>query len=230
MQPDPAAPPILGRKIDPLPSEATPYDLAPEPPPQLGKGRFVDELPEDADLEHDPEVERVLKGEPLEPDSVDAEIPPAMLFVKPGGDPAVLAAIGGGILLAAVITSCLRTTRHWFPAGALTLYLTLLNTICGVAAIAIVAHFERLRFGRVELAAARMLIAVSVAFLAFSFGQGLTTALTAPLGLALYLAALGMLFKVSLLRAVRVASVHAAITLSIYIAMIIYAWVMGSSA
>ena len=220
-------------RVEPAATDVSPYELAPEPvnpsapqgKPKLSDKSFVDDLPEDADLEHDPEVERALKGEPLENADQDGTVdanPPGATFVKPGGDPKTLALVGAGLAIATTIVSAINS-EHWFFAGALALYLTAVHTITGLIAIAIVAYFEKLRFGPLETAAARMLVAVGLAYLVISAGAGNWNAITAPLGALVYLVAVGVLFRLLVPRLLRVAAIHAILSAALYLAMILYA-------
>lgn len=184
----------------------------------------MDGLPEDADLEHDPDVERALKGKPATKDKTVDEDAEQHTFVLPGmGGAKWVALVGAGLAVGAVIAAAVRSTDHWFASGVLALYLTAFHTGTGVLAAAAVAYFERVKFGAPDLMAARMLVAVSLAYLVFNVGVGVYTALTAPLGALLYLVALGVLARFSMVRLIRVAAVHLLFIVGVYIAMMLYA-------
>lgn len=226
-------------RIDPPKQEVTPYALEPDTPAppgaasrpptpprpgKLGDRSFMDDMPEDTDLEHDPEVERALKGAPPSSDkSVDADADKPT-FVRPGGGGAKpIALIGAGLAIGAAITAGVRSSDHWFASAALALYLTAFHTGTGVAAAAAVAYLERVKFGAADLMAARMLVAVAIAYLVFSAGMGGYNALTAPLGAVLYLLALGVLSRFTPVRLLRVAAVHVLLVAGVYVAMMLYA-------
>jgi hypothetical protein len=68
-----------------------------------------------------------------------------------------------------------------------------------------------------------MLVAVSIAHLVISAGKGGYNVVTAPLGVLLYAAAMGVLFRLSPVRMVRVGAMHAVMIAAIYLAMVLYA-------
>ncbi len=227
-------------RIEPPKEEAVPYALEPEPPKveparaaparpaepkagRVGDGSFMDDMPEDADLEHDPEVERALKGEPSRDKTVDVDADKPRFVKEGGGEAKPLALVGLGLAVGAAITAAVRSSDHWFASGALAIYMTLLHSVTGIAAAAGVAYFEREKFGRVDLAGARMLVAVAVAYLVFSAGAGAYNAVTAPLGALLYLVVVGVLFRFPMVRLVRVAALHLMIVVAVYVAMMLYA-------
>jgi len=235
-------------RVEP-PPEVAPYELAPEPIPEprpqpqpaqpratpreptpgkLADAGLTDDFPEDTDFDVDPEVERALKGEPApgasSSDSIDEDLEARRKhrLVKSQGDPKITASIGGGIALVAMIVAAYRNTDHWFYASLLSVYMTALNTITGVAAISVVAHFENCRLGKVHHAAARMLIAVATASAILSMGVSGYNVITAPLGIVAYLGVLAMLFHWSPVRVIRVAAVHAAMIAALYFGMLLY--------
>ncbi|MBX3375580.1 MAG: hypothetical protein KF678_01090 [Phycisphaeraceae bacterium] len=125
--------------------------------PQLLEG-----FEEDADFTKDPEVERVIMGKPV--DDKEAAKPPAEEFVKPGvGGPKVWGIVGGVLLLAAMIAAGVQAGSggQRVLRVLLVLYNTLLHTGTGVVAVFVAAVLLGKRFGKFELAAARMFAAVA---------------------------------------------------------------------
>jgi hypothetical protein len=224
-------------RVEP-PPEVAPYELAPEPTPspppreptpgKLADAGLTDDFPEDTDFDADPEVERALKGEPAPSSGSDESIDEDLearrkhRLVKSKGDPKAAALIGGCVALVAMFVAAYRNSDHWFYASLLSLYMVALNTITGVAAIGVVAYFESCRLGKVEHAAARMLIAVSVATVILSLGVSGYNVITAPLGIAAYLGVLAILFHWTPVRIIRVAAVHAAMIAALYFGMLLY--------
>lgn len=232
-------------RIEPA-ADATPYDLAPEPPPtppppqastphqlpvpkpgKLAEAGLTDDFDEDADFDTDPEVERALKGEPIEAEpAADHHVDPARhkhRLVKPAGDPKLYASIGGALALAAAFVSGWHNDKHWFYSGLLALYMTIVNTATGVAAIATVAYFEQARLGKVRHAAPRMLVAVAGASLVLSIGVGGYNVITAPLGILTYAGLLAILFRWPPPTLIRVGATHALLIAAQSIAMWLYA-------
>jgi hypothetical protein len=127
--------------------------------PQLLEG-----FEEDADFTKDPEVERVIMGKPVEEKDKEVAKPPAEEFVKPGvGGPKVWGIVGGVLLLAAMIAAGVQAGSggQRVLRVLLVLYNTLLHTGTGVVAVFVAAVLLGKRFGKFELAAARMVAAVA---------------------------------------------------------------------
>src|SRR4051812_16988725 len=90
-------------ELEPIPVEPSPQPPAVPAPapavPQAGKlsdKGLIDDMPEDADFDHDPEVERALKGdrgEASKDGTVDEDPKPVPPFVRAGGDPKTLALV-----------------------------------------------------------------------------------------------------------------------------------------
>src|SRR6185295_7956552 len=116
-----------------LEPSAAPAPVPPTPPGKLSDKGLIDDMPEDADFDHDPEVEAALKGakpKASKDDTVDEEAKPATPFVKAGlGDSKTIALVGAGITIAAVIAAAVNAPEHWFFAGVLALYFVIIHTI-----------------------------------------------------------------------------------------------------
>jgi hypothetical protein len=211
-----------------------PYDLEPAPPsplPPRGKlsdKGLIDDMPEDADFTHDPEVERALKGEKSaaadKEVTVDETPEPAPPFVRPG-DAKVTALVGAGIGIAAIIAAAVNSPQHWFPSAVLVLYFIVLHAMTGVGALAGAAYICDQPLGRIELAAARMLAAVSLFLLLVNLQVGFAHRFIEPLlAVAGYWLTLTVLFRASWVRLFYVAVIHAGLALVVWLGMAIYAW------
>lgn len=136
--------------------------------------KLLDEIDDDADLTHDPEVEAVLrpsmaarlgKALSLEPEPGDTR----PVFVKKGLGTAKVWGIAGGVLavgaiIAAVVTA--NSAHVWH--GVFTLYSVVLHTGTGVLAVTAAAALHGERLAYLPLMAARVLTAVAAALLAFN--------------------------------------------------------------
>ncbi|MEY3231076.1 MAG: hypothetical protein RL689_1165 [Planctomycetota bacterium] len=227
------------------PAEPAVYDVAPlEPPPptSLPKGRIVeraskvgdagllDDFEEDADFSTDPEVERATgTGPKVDPTPVDAAAA-GPTFIAPGGPAALKAiAIATGVLtISAVIAAALTAPsrgRLAFPDAFLTLYLTLLHTATGVAAVLFGAAVRGERAGDVVLATARMGFAVATFQLIFHLNIPVTGRTDEVLlAILAYVGILLVHFRFDRERLVLVAGVHAAQWLAIYLATVLWGW------
>jgi hypothetical protein len=228
--------PVPGADLQPYelePAAPTPAPLTPmaPSPPKLSDKGLIDDMPEDADFEYDPEVERALKGgkageaDKASKDTVDAEVEPSPPLVKPGfGDAKTTALVGAGIAIAAVIAASVGAPVHWFLAGVLALYFVVIHTITGVAALAAAAKIGDQPLGSIELAGARMVVAVSLFMflvsLNFSFAHHWIEPLIACAG---YWLALSMLLRVPWSNLFYVAMIHAGLAVVVWIGMVTYA-------
>lgn len=157
---DPAAPPSTFRPA------ATPAGGTPKPAitaPGLTEG-----FDEDADFEHDPEVDRAMgKGTAFAPRDADLTAIDDP-FIKPGmGEAQIIALIGAGVLLSAFITAWIVAPSRGWAHALLTAYSTLLHTGTGVGALMVAALLAEKKLGKWELGAARMLLAVALFQLVF---------------------------------------------------------------
>lgn len=117
-------------------------------------------------------------------------------FVTPGrGTPQVLATCGVFMTFAALIIAGIASRQWgvWVVLGgiALTLYSILLHTCTGVVAVIAAARLTEEKFTRLELAAARMFLAVSLFYSAARLQLPLPAFLS---GLLVWAAALGIYF------------------------------------
>lgn len=237
--PDPAAEPP-----PPAPAEPATYDVAPvDPSPtSLPKGRIVeraskvgdsgllDDFDEDADFSTDPEVERATGTGPKAAPAPAEVAPAGPTFIAPGGPAALKAiAIAAGVLaISAVIAAALTASsrgRQAFPDAFLTLYLTLLHTATGVAAVLFVAALRGERAGDVVLATARMGFAVATFQLIYHLNipvAGRTDEVL--LAILAYLGIVLVHVRFDRERLVLVAGVHAAQWLAVYLATVLWGW------
>lgn len=226
------------------PAEPATYDVAPlDPPPaSLPKGRIVeraskvgdagllDDFEDDADFSTDPEVERATgKAPTVEQAPVDAATA-GPTFIAPGGRSGLEAiAIAAGVLtLSAVIAAALTAPsrgRQAFPDAFLTLYLTLLHTATGVAAVLFAAALRGERAGDVVLATARMGVAVATFQLIYHLNipvSGRTDEVL--LAMLAYAGIVLVHVRFDRERLALVAGVHAAQWLAVYLATVLWGW------
>lgn len=162
LAPEPPPPPPGSTPVTPV-TPATP----PTPKPAITAPGLTEGFDEDADFESDPEVERALGKRPETPRGAESA-PPEEAFIQPGlGEPQVIALIGAGVLLSAVIAAAIRAPSLWWVHGMLAAYAGLLHAGTGVGALAIGARLAEKPLGRWDLGAARMLMAVALFQLVF---------------------------------------------------------------
>ncbi len=164
-----------------------PYDLAPAPPapptppasppeagppasfsttPNTGNKKFLDEFDDDTDFSDDANLPRSPQASPAidgtTPTNAGERLAP---FVVPGrGEAPIIAAVGGGVTVAAMIAAAIfasRAQQPWFPAAIGALFNILLHSATGVVAIGAGAHLAGRPLGSIALGAARMLFAVA---------------------------------------------------------------------
>ncbi|MCC6676848.1 MAG: hypothetical protein IT436_06870 [Phycisphaerales bacterium] len=194
------------------------FELAPEPPappppppapkPTISAPGLTEGFDEDADFETDPEVERALGKRP---DAArGAEAPPAVEpFIRVGlGDPQVIALIGAGVLLSAVIAAAITAPSLWWVHGMLAAYAGLLHAGTGVGALAIGARLAEKPLGPWELGAARMLLAVALFQLVFHIPLPAQIWLGPVVAAAVYAGATMTLFRLPVQQWFTVAASH----------------------
>jgi len=207
-------------------SGATPYELEPS---HESKGSLIDDFEEDADFSEDPEVEAALgerSGRKVEPASSPSGKP---VLARDGWDPPkALAIVGGAITVPALVASWLIGTRDpdsdamdGLIATLLTLYNTGLHTLTGVAAVILSAVLLNLTPGRVEVIAARLLVAVATfqALAHLNLGYGLPVLL----GVLGYLFALALLMRTTRDRLFVISAAHLLLVGITQVGMMLYA-------
>lgn len=171
--------------VNPTPYELEPAapDPAPFPPqtpsagvsrPSAEPGKLAAEgvlsgFDEDADFDRDPEVDRAL-GKDKKPKASASVAPDPALepFVTPWlGNAQVWGVVGGFLLVGAVVAAAMNLPNK-FPAALLVLYNGMIHTGTGLVAVYLTARLAGMRIGAIDLAAARMLIAVSSFLLLFN--------------------------------------------------------------
>jgi hypothetical protein len=176
---------------------------------RIEKPGLIEGFEEDADFTKDPELDRVVLGEPSRPAVITAA--PAALkdeFVKPAWpwEDKFWAAVGALLLIAAMIASGINVLHAAEKAVTapqrilnvlLTLYNTLLHTGTGLAAVFATAMLLGQRVGRIETAAARMFAAVAAFEFLYNLKFTITTGKTeeAVLAAAAYLAVVATSFR-----------------------------------
>lgn len=190
------------------PEPATP--IAPAPPkPEIKAPGLTEGFDEDADFETDPEVERALGKRPVE--AARGAVAPVEEdpFVRPGlGEPKVVALVGAGVLLAAVIAACITAPSFWWVHGMLAAYASLVHTVTGVGALTIGARLAEKRLGAWDLAAARMLFAVALFQLVFHIPMPAQVWLAPIAAAAAYSAATMVFFRLPIHQWFTVAASH----------------------
>lgn len=239
----------------PLPAASTPegnsvqpYELAPVetpptptavPKPQIAKPGLLTDFDEDADFDHDPEVEQakkgILPGSKLGAKSADAKSPidPSRLMVLPGrGDLKTLAMVGAGVALAAAVGAAFNAAdgRNRFFVAVSLLFDIAMHTITGVGAIGLAAAMLGKVLRNFELAGARMLVATALFALGFQLNFNASAHI---LGLALaggsYFLAVWFLFKLKSQDALVVSAFHFALFILLYLYQWIAVWAASAS-
>ncbi len=222
------------------PAQPDPYELAPEPPqaskpargpdPRLGRPGLTDDFDEDADFERDPEVERALGKSAPESVVTSPPKPEMEPFIDASGPaPKVMAIVGGVIVLGAVVVAMAMAEKRWYAAGIGVAYLCLLHTATGVLAIAAAAHLHGKTLGRIDQAAARMLIAVGlfagvVSIRVVSWGAW-DRVVMVPAAAGAYFLALVILLRGRVRECGAVGAVHATLGAATWFLVAIQAWV-----
>lgn len=160
---DPTAKPRLFNIPLPKPSEAAGSKGKIEAP------KLLEDFPEDADFDKDPEMDRVITGKSGRSAEAPAPTDAREEFVKPGlGNAKAWAIVGTVLMVGALVATGASGPEPRFARIMLTLYNTLLHTGTGVVAVFAAAALLRQRFGNLELGAARMYAAVAAFSLLFS--------------------------------------------------------------
>lgn len=141
------------------------YELEPvpeaRPVAKISDKPFLDEFDEDADFDDDagkPQASGLPRIAPVEDDAV-AEPP----FIKPGrGDVQAMMVAGLAAMLVAATVNAIVGPVEWYKSLLLSLYHSALFATAGVVAIVFAARMTQKPLGEIELAAARMLLIVSV--------------------------------------------------------------------
>jgi ribosomal protein S27AE len=163
--------------------------------------------------------------------------PRAGEFVVPGrGGPQVLATAGVFLTLGALVFSGVNAQAGgaWVTAGtvALTLYNIALHTCTGVAAVAVAARLAEQAFGRFELAAARMFLAVALFHLVVSLRipihEGVAVVLKWAVAMGVYYLAVWLLFKKDRAGAAVIALSHFVLWVLLQLGAELSAWVAAA--
>lgn len=221
------------------PRERPPAPRGPTPKATLGAPPLLDDVDDEADLTSDPEVERALKGDarPASKDSSPAapvaEAAPPL--VTPGRLAAKHLAIGGGVVsVAAVIIGAWGAGERWLGGGVMAAYLIVLHTCTGVLALGATAHLHARRLGPLDLAAARMLVAVAAFILVVMLPIPGPPALARPLAalgaVAVYLLLMGALFRPGAQRYRAMVALHAVCAALVWLLLSLHGWIGELSA
>ncbi|MBI1189759.1 MAG: hypothetical protein GC200_03645 [Tepidisphaera sp.] len=215
------------------PAAPSKYPKMPAGKPDLGAPPLLDDVDDDADLTHDPEVERALKGGAATADDTAAGEPAVREqgppVVKDGKvSPKTLAIIGGVVTLAAIVVSVINAPAGKFAAAVSATYLTLFHTVTGVGAVAILAYAENRPTGRIEVAAGRMFIAVAsfmlVLSLHFDTLQGFNGAVMSVFAALSYYLVAWTLFRLPQRQMQILAGAHAGIAILLWLLVQVHWW------
>lgn len=211
-----------------------PYDLEPDSKPRAAKRGLIEDFEEDADFDHDPEVERALRGgrngerKGSKETKEDGALKVHTLAREAWDPPRVIAVLGAVVTIPALVASWLQAAREpnadamdALIATLLTLYNTGLHTITGVAAVILSAVLLNLAPGRIELISARMLLAVAV-FQGLSHIQ-LGYGLPVLLGVLGYLTVLAVLMRTTRDRLFVMSATHLVLVGITQLGMMLYA-------
>lgn len=226
------------------PYELAPVEPAPSAPTTPGKAQIVKpgllaEFDEDADFDHDPEVEAAKKGISTgtkvgtQPAEAKTPIDPTRLMVVPGrGDLKTLAIVGGVAALAAAIGAAFNepiADKRFFVAVSLVFDIAM-HTITGVGAIGLAAAMLGKVLRNFELAGARMLVATALFALGFQLNFNASAHI---LGLALaggsYFLAVWFLFRLKSQDTLVVSAFHFALFILLYLYQWIAVWAASAA-
>lgn len=205
---------------------------------KVGDSGLLDDFDEDADFSVDPQVEEALfggvksgRGGKKDWNAVgqEGEKLQGPAFVKDGfGTAEQLGWAAGGVLLAAIITTCLTADsrgRVWFADGIVTAYGTLLHTVTGVLAVFIGSYVAQRPLGNLVLAAARMGLAVCVLQLIFHLNIPPAGRFDETfLAIAGYCGVLWGLFRFKRDELLVVVCAHASMWMALWLSGVLYAW------
>jgi len=148
------------------------------PPPAPGKARIdapglIEDFDEDADFDSDPELERVVKGIPVDaPDRPATTRPTAKVAEQ--AEPLcaqaswrLFAAIGAVVTLTAAVFAGVYADATSWAHVLITIYWAALHTATGVGALVLTGVLLGRPIGHFEGAAARMFLAVSLFLIVF---------------------------------------------------------------
>ena len=138
------------------------YDLEPvpeaKPVARISDKPFLDEFDEDADFDDDAGKPAAPKIAPVEDDEE-----PEPAFIKPGrGDVQAMVVAGLAAMLVAACVNAAVGPVEWYKSVLLSVYHSGLFASAGVVAAVFAARMTQKPLGEIELAAARMLLIVSV--------------------------------------------------------------------
>lgn len=162
---------------------------------------------------------------PPAPPRAPEPVVPVNTFIKPGLGSAQVIGIAGATVLAiavgfATVVSWNAGTR-WWANGLLTAYLGLVHAGTGAAAVGFVAYALHREIGNVPLAAARMLLAVSLFLLTVNSGIAIPLFFLFLCAFLLYGLATLILFRLEMSEWTGVVSIHAILWLLMYLAAIL---------
>ncbi len=146
----------------------TPYELAPEsapaapsPKPTLDAAPFLDGFDDDTDFSDEANA----PGRRAATTRTEAVIPAGQRiepFVLSGrGEPAIIAAVGGGVTVGAMIAVAMIEPVGKFPLAVNAGLQVILQTFTGVIALGVASHLAGRPLGSVVLGFSRMLLAVA---------------------------------------------------------------------
>ncbi|MBX3380599.1 MAG: hypothetical protein KF805_10935 [Phycisphaeraceae bacterium] len=177
---------------------------------------------ESYDLEPAEAAPAPLPPPPAPAPRVSTPILPTTDFIKPGlGSAQVIGIAGATVLAIAVVFATVLSWRagtSWWAHGLLTAYLGLLHAGTGAAAVGFVAYALGREIGNIPLAAARMLLAVSLLLLTVSSGLPLHPILLYLCAFLLYALTTIVLFRWEISEWAGVVSIHAVLWLLMYLA------------
>ncbi len=220
----------------PPPPPAAPPAPAPKPQPRKGLlgrlGGMLEGFDEDADFEHDPEVDAALGNKKPLPGVEAAPVRPP--FVKDDPPlPVVWLGLGFVLLLGAVVAAAVNEKNHPVAASFLTVYNAAFHTGTGIAALGVTAILLGRPFGSIEQAGAKMFVAVS-AFLVLVntritlLGDGRWEELV--LASLAYTAAVALLFRLWRRLLLYVVCAHFLLWMGVQIGMELSRWVASTPA
>lgn len=162
------------------------------------RGPAAYELEPIAEPPRSPEVvpPRAAAAETVSPEPSVAEAPGPVPFVRPGlGDARTIAIAGATVVIAASVLAWVQAPSRGWAFALQTLFLGAVHGASGAAAAAMVSAALERTLGKIELAAARMLLAVGAFLLIANAGLSMPWIAVLLLGIAAYATVTMILFR-----------------------------------
>ncbi|HZW09130.1 MAG TPA: hypothetical protein VFF69_04435 [Phycisphaerales bacterium] len=224
---------------DPIPLEPSEPEPVRAPPParaRIDSPGLLDDFDEDADLESDPEVDRIVKGIPVQSRPA-APAAAELVGAEPAGEPLSASGawrlpvgIGGAATIGAAVFAGINGANVAWAHVLNVIYQAGMHTATGLGAVFAAGLLLGRPVGRYDGAAARMFMAVAVFLLVHSVDIPLTAGKLEEtlLGGAAYFGALVLSFRLPPRDAAAIGGVHFGIALVAHFGSMLAAVISGA--